>query len=246
MPGVSYAVAPGALEQTVATSFDPPKMDDDVKDIVEKTISMTRDFMGVNDVVLGNINPNNTSAIIAVQKSTAAPLEMQRLAFYQFVEDIIRIITDNICNYYGTRSVKITTETTEPDGTKVKEESDYEIDFNRLTLDDIRLSVDVGEASYWSELTQLQTMDSLFEKGLITDALIYLDSIPDKYIPNKQKIIDALKEQQEMQQQAPQVTKAKDNGPIQDAEQLPMENYMNAEQKVANLEEKMQNEMSML
>ena len=238
MPGAAYAVAPGALDQTIATSFESPKMDSDVKEIVEKTVSMTRDFMGVNDVVLGNINPNNTSAIIAVQKSTAAPLEMQRLAFYQFVEDLVRIVADNIVQYYGHRTVKITKESVDAMGNKVKEEADYEIDFNKLDFDELRLSVDIGEASYWSELTQLQTMDSLFQKGLITDALLYLDGIPDKYIPNKKKIMDALKEQQEIQQQA-QITETQDLGQGMEQPQV-----QNAQDKVEQLEGYMQDEMS--
>lgn len=238
MPGAAYAVAPGALDQTIATSFESPKMDSDVKEIVEKTVSMTRDFMGVNDVVLGNINPNNTSAIIAVQKSTAAPLEMQRLAFYQFVEDLVRIVADNIVQYYGLRTVKITKESVDAMGNKVKEEADYEIDFNKLDFDELRLSVDIGEASYWSELTQLQTMDSLFQKGLITDALLYLDGIPDKYIPNKKKIMDALKEQQEIQQQA-QITETQDLGQGMEQPQV-----QNAQDKVEQLEGYMQDEMS--
>ena len=107
-----------------------------------------------------------------------------------------------------------------------------------MDFDEHKLAVDIGEASYWSELTQLQTMDSLFQKGLITDALLYLDSIPDKYIPNKQKIIDALKEQQEMQQQA-QITGAENVGQAPENPQV-----MNAEQQVENLEGVMQNEMS--
>lgn len=239
MPGATYAVAPGALEQTIATSFEGPKLDQDVKDIVEKTISMTRDFMGVNDVVLGNINPSNTSAIIAVQKSTAAPLEMQRLAFYQFVEDIVRIIADQIVQYYGVRTIKITREETDEMGNRLKEEADYEIDFNQLSYDELRLGVDIGEASYWSELTQLQTMDGLFQKGILTDAMLYLEGIPDKYIPNKQKIIDALKEQQEMQQQA-QVT-----GTENVWQDPSMQQVQNAENHVDQVEAQM-NEMSSL
>ena len=242
MPGATYGVAPGALEQPVATSFESPKMDQDVKDIVEKTISMTRDYMGVNDVVLGNINPSNTSAIIAVQKSTAAPLEMQRLAFYQFIEDIIRIIADNIIQYYGIRTVKITRESVDEMGNKIKEETDYEIDFNQVDFEQLRLSVDVGEASYWSEITALQTLDSLFEKQIITDATLYLDSIPDKYIPNKKKLLDALKEQQAGQQN---ITGVQDT--TMPAMMDPsMQQMNNAEARVAGLEETMGDEMSTL
>ena len=245
MPGATYGVTPGALEQPIATSFESPKMDQDVKDIVEKTISMTRDFMGVNDTVLGNINPSNTSAIIAIQKSTAAPLELQRLAYYQFVEDLVRIIADNIVQYYGVRTVKITRESLDEMGNKVKEETDYEIDFNKIDFDQLRLSVDIGEASYWSELTALQTIDSLFDRGILTDALVYLDSIPDKYIPNKQRIIDALKEQQSGQQN---ITGVQDTtAPAMPMAADPqMQQVDNAEMRVNQLEETMGNEMSSL
>ena len=163
---------------------------------------------------------------------------MQRLAFYQFVEDLVRIVADNIVQYYGLRTVKITKESVDAMGNKVKEEADYEIDFNKLDFDELRLSVDIGEASYWSELTQLQTMDSLFQKGLITDALLYLDGIPDKYIPNKKKIMDALKEQQEIQQQA-QITETQDLGQGMEQPQV-----QNAQDKVEQLEGYMQDEMS--
>ena len=41
-------------------------------------------------------------------------------------------------------------------------------------------------------------MDNLFSKGVITDAIMYLEGIPDKYIRNKSKIIDQLKERQQL------------------------------------------------
>ena len=59
----------------------------------------------------------------------------------------------------------------------------------------------MGASSYWSELMQVQTMDNLFAKGIITDAVLYLESIPSKYLKNKEKIIAAVKEQQAMMAQ---------------------------------------------
>jgi hypothetical protein len=183
-------------------------MDQDVLQIVEKTISMTRDFMGVNDVVLGNINPSNTSAIIAVQKSTAAPLEIQRLAYYQFVEDTCRIWVDLMCNNYGLRTTKVTKEVQDPiTGQTTKAEALFEIDFNQIPYESLKLRVDIGEASYWSELMQTQTMDNLFNKGLIPDAVTYIKSIPDKYLPNKAEIVKALDMSTSQQ---PQISDAQD------------------------------------
>jgi len=58
--------------------------------MVDRTINYSRDMMGASDAALGNVKPENTSAILAVQKASSAPLELQRLAFYQFVEDAFR------------------------------------------------------------------------------------------------------------------------------------------------------------
>ena len=56
----------------------------------------------------------------------------------------------------------------------------------------MELRVDVGPASYWSELVQVETADNLFKNGIITDAVTYLESVPDKYIRNKRGLIEKL------------------------------------------------------
>ena len=160
-------------------------------DIIHRTVGMTRDFMGASDAALGNVNPVNTSAIIAVQKASAAPLELQRLNFYQFIEDYVLIIADMMRACYGKRKVSYTGE----DGSTVTEEFDFS------TLDSLALKVriDVGEASYWSELMQVQTLDNLFAKGILTDAETYLNSIPGHYIKDKHMLLKALRGQREQQ-----------------------------------------------
>lgn len=200
MPGQAMGVV-GGLTDVPATSFEMPKMDQDVSEVVEKTISMTRDFLGVNDVVLGNINPSNTSAIIAVQKSTAAPLEIQRLAYYQFVEDVCRVWVDLMCQNYGLRTTKVTRQVQDPyTGQMTEQDALFEIDFNAIDYDSLKIRVDIGEASYWSEIMQTQTMDNLFAKGLIPDASTYIKSIPDRYLPNKNEILTSLERAMGMQQ----------------------------------------------
>jgi len=210
MPGQALGVV-GGLTDVPATSFEMPKMDQDVLQLVEKTVSMTRDFMGVNDVVLGNINPSNTSAIIAVQKSTAAPLEIQRLAYYQFVEDICRVWVNLMCCNYGLRTTKVTQSIPDPmTGQNMDTEALFEIDFNQIDYDSLKIRVDIGEASYWSEIMQTQTMDNLFDRGLITDATTYIKSIPDKYLPNKQQILDGINKAMGQTQGNAQVTDTQD------------------------------------
>ena len=73
-------------------------------------------------------------------------------------------------------------------------------DFGRLKNLFLKLNIDIGASTYWSELMQVQTTDNLFSKGIITDAVTYLEAIPNGYIKNKGDIIKKLKEKQEQDQ----------------------------------------------
>ena len=181
----------GDPNQQIFSGWRAPDMSSQVMTLIDKTISYTRDFMGASDAALGNVRPDNTSAIIAVQKASAAPLELQKLGFYQFVEDSVRILADMMATYYGARYVKLSDEATGETYMSL-------FDFGTLRDLAMQLKVDVGAASYWSEVAQLQTLDNLFEKGVITDAATYLEGIPDSYIRGKQKILRKLREQAEM------------------------------------------------
>ena len=194
-----------------------PDFSNQIIQLVDSTIAYTKDFMGASDAALGNVsNPNNTSAIVAVQQASSVPLEIQKLDFYQFVEDIVRAMLDIMANRYGKRIVKLTeaqakelnlyrinpmTGMPELDqvGMPVYETS-LPIDFSLLKNLTYDLTVDVGQASYWSEQTQVQTADALFDRQVITDPVMYLEMIPDKYIKNKGKLMEALKTQQEQMQ----------------------------------------------
>jgi len=151
--------------------------------IVDKTIAYTKDFMGANDAALGNVNPTNTSAIIALQKTAVAPLDLQKQALYQFVEDYALIVCDVIRAHYGIRTAVI-------DGEIVY------IDYRNIG-DNAKLTVDIGQSEYWSESAQIQTLDNLFTKGIIDDALVYLENIPDRVMPNKNKIIEDIRRRQQ-------------------------------------------------
>ena len=175
----------GNPNEAYASSFKAHDMSAQVMQLVDKTIALTKEFMGANDAALGNVNPTNTSAIIQVQQAAAAPLELQRLAFYQFIEDFIRIVLDMMRNHYGVRPVTV-------DGEMLY------VDFSQMPADD-EIVVDIGAAAYWSETAQIQTMDNLFTAGILTDAEVYVDSIPPKNLPNKEKILQVVRENKAQQ-----------------------------------------------
>lgn len=198
----------GNPNDAIASNFRAADMSGQVLELVEKTVSYTRDFMGASDAALGNVKPDNTSAIIAVQKASAAPLELQRLAFYQFIEDYVRIIVDMMVANYGLRYVPM--EQAADMGAAPGMEAEATdgpvlFDFASLNVDAMELNVDVGTSAYWSELTQLSTNDNLLlqgilDKGVIEDCITYIEGIPDKQLNNKNKILERLKQKKAAQE----------------------------------------------
>lgn len=181
-----------------------------VMDVIDRCINLTKDCMGANDAALGDVKVENAaaSAIIATQQAAAAPLELQRQAFFSFVEQSVRIIVDFMANYYGIRAVAFE-ETGEKQidpttGMPIEGEGETKKKaINYACIHDIvdDLEVNVGDSAYWSELAQQQTLDNLLQQGIITDVVDYLEAIPDKWLKNKAKLIESAKKAQEAAQQ---------------------------------------------
>ncbi len=176
----------GGINDVIASAFKMPDMSNQIMELVEKTMLYTKEYMGASDASLGNVRPDNAAAIIAIQKATNAPLELVKLAFYQTVWDYIKVILDMMGVYYGVRVVYEI-----DDAGEGKSEV---FDFSALQEMDFNLDVNIGASTYWSEIMQVQTADALFSKGIISDPIVYLNSIPDGYIKNKQKIIKGIED----------------------------------------------------
>lgn len=176
-------------------------MSSGILDIVNTTISLTKDLLGATDAALGNVSADNTSAIIAVQKSSAVPLELNKQNLITMIEDLGYIWLDFIrAKYITKRKVTIAKQVSPTEkinnymqegnveSTKVEE---VEIGGNPDLR--FRIKVDVGASTMWSELASIQTLDNLLSSGNIT-FLQYLERMPDGVIPSKQKLIDNLVE----------------------------------------------------
>lgn len=177
----------------VATYLNPANMSGNIVNVIELVMQYMKDSMGVSDASLGNIDPKNTSAILAVQKSTAVPLENVRDNLYDFVEQIVLILLDVMAAKYGERPVVISGEN------GARELISY--NFNKLQGMDLKLGIDVGETGYFSELAMLQTMDNLLQ-GQYIEFMDYLERIPNEMFPNKAEYIAKLKEKQKADKEA--------------------------------------------
>lgn len=180
----------GNPNDAIATAFRAPDISSQVLLLLKQMMTDTAELMGASEAALGTIRPDNTSAIIAVQNATAAPLELTKMEFYRFTEDWARIFLDLMGVHYGIRTVTIADEIGD-------EPTKQSFDFSTLAGQDMRLQVDVGAASYWSETMQTMTNDHLLESGIITDPLVYLENVPNYQVRGKNDLLHALRTQRQ-------------------------------------------------
>ena len=178
--------------RNIAGYLEPAPMSSQIIDAIQLAMQYTKETLGVGDASLGNVTMNNATAIIAIQKSAAVPLENVKAAFYEFVEDCGKIIIDMMGSKYGLRPVV----QTGPNNERTVEM----FDFSQLKDMWLHIKIDVGNASYFSEVASVQTLDNLLNNGFI-EFIEYLKRIPDEIIPNKQSLISSI-EQQDLYKQA--------------------------------------------
>lgn len=196
--GRAIGVAGGGDLNTIARIMDPASVSPQISQFIDTAINYTQSFMGTTDAALGDTRPDNTSAIIALQRASNAPLELVKQNMYQAVEDLGRIYLDMMRVYYGQRYVQVKMFTkdqmqNQPLGMTL-EEQDVNTLFDFSVLDQIPLSLklDVGASSYWSEIAAVQTLDNLLmqDKISLDD---YLERIPEGYVSKKQELIDKIR-----------------------------------------------------
>lgn len=181
----------GDPREAIAVSSPTSSLDQQIIQYIENLIQKTRETLGIYDVALGNVKPENTSAIVALQKTASQPLELQRLDYMQVVEDSVRIIVDIMKNFYGKRDVPFKTD----QGSGM-----IPFDYNDINFDDFGLNIEVGSSAYWSEVTQIQTLDNMFRAGIIPDATTYLEQLPNGIVKNRGDIIDSIRMKQQQEQ----------------------------------------------
>jgi hypothetical protein len=194
----------GRSFKDIAGYLTPAQMSEWIIKIIDLCFQYTKECLGVSDASLGQINPTNTSAIIAVQKSTAVPLANIKDNLYSLVQQEVLIIIDMMAHKYGTRPVVMANDH------GIRQLIDF--DFSDLINMDLKTSVDVGETSYWSEISTLQTLDNLLSSERI-EFIDYLERVPNEIIPKKAELIAKIKEQMQIQQaqQEQQVTQPTNN-----------------------------------
>jgi len=177
----------GGDVSNVARIIDPAQISPQIAQFIDLAIGYTQSFLGATSVALGDTRPENTSAIIALQRAAATPNELTRQNLFESLEDLGRIYIDFMSCCYGVRQVRADhQEGFDPDAAVL-------FDFGQVREPGLSVRLDVGASAYWSEIASMQTLDNLLARGKI-DLVDYLERVPNGYITRQQELIDKLKE----------------------------------------------------
>lgn len=194
---VGTAIGVNGNVSDIAKTIDGASVNPQISQFIEMSVSMTRSFLGASDVARGDSRPDNTSAIIALQRAANTPMEMTKQNLYACIEEMGRIWLDIMAVRYGERKVEVKLSMDKPGeqplGMQLPEQT-FMQDFDFSTIRQVRMGIkqDVGASSYWSEMASMQTMDNLLINKLITPEQ-YVERLPSGYITKREELLSELR-----------------------------------------------------
>jgi hypothetical protein len=147
-------------------------------ELIENAIMTTKELSGATDTALGNVDPTNTSAILALRESAMQALQRVQSDLYLCLEQMAAIWADMTLAYC-------------PDGRPLR----YEGGFGRLYPSKLhssllRAKIDICDSSRFSASGTQSVLDRLLDGGHIT-IVEYLERLPDGLLPNRLGLIEA-------------------------------------------------------
>ena len=161
---------------------DPPafsaQLDENVQGLIRDTMAQA----GVSTTLLGDIEPRNTSAIIAVREASLMPLTMMQNRFYAFIEDVAHVWAEFWMAMYGSRSLKI-----------AEEQGTWYMPFDGGVCRDLLLSIraEVGSGDIYSDSRTVEVLDNLYAHGIINGKQ-YLSRMPRGIVPRLEALLQEM------------------------------------------------------
>jgi hypothetical protein len=195
--GVGTAVGVQGDVNNVAKIIDGASISPQIAQFIEMSFDKTHSLLGASDVAMGDSRPDNTSAIIALQRAANTPMELTKQNDHQCLEDAARIWVDMMAVRYGTRSVEMELDMDEageqPLGMELPKQTFIRpFDFSSLKEIQLTIEQEVGASAYWSEMASMQTLDNLLMNKLITPEQ-YIERLPAGYINKKEELLAELR-----------------------------------------------------
>lgn len=193
---VGTAIGVSGNVNDVAKVIEGASVSPQIAQFIEMSFDKTHSLLGASDVAMGDSRPDNTSAIIALQRAANTPMELTKQQDYQAMEDAARIWIDMMAVNYGTRMVEVSMDMDkmgeQPLGMQLPTQTFMQsFDFSILKEVQLAIKQDVGASSYWSEMASMQTLDNLLMNDHIT-LKQYLERLPNGYLSKKQELLDEI------------------------------------------------------
>ena len=195
--GVGTAVGVTGNVNDAATVLEGASVSPQIAQFIELAFDKTHSLLGASDVAMGDSRPDNTSAIIALQRAANTPMEMIKQDDHEKLEEMGRICLDIMSVKYGIRSVEVSMDMdapgSQPLGMNLEPQSFTEpFDFSVLKEVQLAIEMEVGASSYWSEMASMQTLDNLLMNNLITPEQ-YIERLPAGYVSKKEELLADLR-----------------------------------------------------
>lgn len=164
----------GAVKYVTPPTFTK-EYDLSINTLIENTMKQS----GANEVALGDSRADNASALNSMRNAALMPLQIVKNRFYNFVEEIAKIWAEFWIVSYGKRKMKI------GDASGV-----WYMPFDGDRYKDLIIStkIDANTSTVYSERESLNTLLTLFEKGIITREQL-IERLPDGILTDKKSIL---------------------------------------------------------
>ena len=178
--GEAIAVVGAANVADAVSTVGTGTMQDGYLELIEMAVSATKELSGATETALGNIDPTNTSAILALKETSRVTLQQVTAALAGCVESLAAIWADMMCAYY-------------PEERLVP----YIDRFGRVAARSgmgalkgclVRAKVDVTEASGFGESAAVEILDKLLSGGHIS-AAEYVAHLPDGLLTDRESLV---------------------------------------------------------
>lgn len=168
------------------------KMQDGYMALIENAMANTKEMNAATETALGNVDPTNTSAILAMQEAARVPLMQIRAAFCRCLEEMAAIWADMMFCFYA-------------DGRLLPYMEDGRLTAGNLSYSRLRdalicAHVEVGNVERSSPLTTQSILDKLLSSGHIS-AESYLKMLPAGMVREREKLIECVQNDRQVRKE---------------------------------------------
>lgn len=150
-------------------------------ELIDMAVTATKELAGATETALGNIDPTNTSAILALKETSRITLEQVTMALASCIEELANIWADMMCAYYtDERLVPYVNEV----GTASARSG-----ISALKGCMVRARVEVTETARYSDSAAVGILDKLLDGGYISAAQ-YVSHLPDGLLADRDSLVE--------------------------------------------------------